>query len=592
MFRNYVLPDRVNWAKLHACRLPRATNSVITAGRWRRANLYLNRLPMIEMRAILIFLTVAVSMKGQSAKSKQTEVDHIFSAFNTHTPGCAVGVSERGAVALRAGYGMADLERGVPVSADTVFESGSVAKQFTAMALLLLAQRGKISLDDPMRKYLPELPEYGAPLTIRQVLSHVSGLREWRLVATFSGMPEGTYVLDNYDLLRIASRQRALNFDPGTTWSYTNTGFNIATILIERALGDGKTFEEFTRAAIFEPLHMTHTRWRDDFRAVVPSRALAYSFTEGGWIQDTPVENIIGAGGMLSTVGDWLLWNENFTHAKVGGPEIVKMQQTPAVLSNGKTISYAAGLTVGTFDGLREVSHSGSTGGYRTWLGRYPEKGVSVAVMCNSAQANPTKLGRETAHLWTEGIPAPDSAPVVLGPTALEKFAGMYSKVRDNTVAEFRVKDGKLMFDRVMLIPVGDAEFSAGQNKFVFRDGRFTQMTPDGDIVYERVEPAHPSDSELATLAGHYKSGEAESTLTVTAEASELTMAIGWNKPLRLRPTFRDAFMMEGGGGATSIVFHRDQAGRVTGLSAGDDRVWDLRFSRVAEVTADPSAVR
>jgi CubicO group peptidase (beta-lactamase class C family) len=534
------------------------------------------------MRTLLVALTVTICAQGQPAKSKQAEVDRIFAGFNTHTPGCAVGVAERGTIALRAGYGMADLERGMPVTADTVFESGSVAKQFTAMAILLLAQQGKISLDDPMRKYLPELPDYGAPLTIRHVLSHVSGLREWRLVATFSGTPEGTYVLDNHDLLRIASKQRALNFDPGTVWSYTNTGFNIATILIERALGNGKTFGEFTREAIFEPLQMTHTRWRDDFRAVVPNRALAYAFRAEGWIQDTPVENIIGAGGMLSTVSDWLLWNENFTHAKVGGPEIVKMQQTPAVLSTGKTISYAAGLTVGTFDGFREVSHGGSTGGYRTWLARYPDKGVSVAVMCNSAQANPTQLGRETARLWTGGVPAPSSTPFAVEPATLEKLAGMYRKMRDNTVAEVRVRDRKLMFDRAALTPVGAAEFSAGGNKFLFRDSRFSEVTPDGDIVYERVEPAHPSDSELATLAGNYESGETGSTLTVVAKPGELTLSIGWNKPVRLRPTFRDAFMMEGGGGPTSIVFHRNQSGKITGLSAGDDRVWDLRFTRVA----------
>jgi len=520
-------------------------------------------------------------MNGQPAKSKSTEVDRIFAGFNTHTPGCAVGVADHGSVALKAGYGMADLERGVPVSADTVFESGSVAKQFTAMAILLLAQQGKISLDDPMRKYLPELPDYGASLKIRHILSHVSGLREWRLVATFSGTPEGTYVLDNQDLLRMASRQRALNFDPGTAYSYTNTGFNIATILIERALGNGKTFQEFTREAIFEPLQLTHTRWRDDFRAVVPNRALAYASKSGGWIQDTPVENIIGAGGMLSTVGDWLLWNENFTHAKVGGPEIVKMQQTPATLSGGKTIAYAAGLSVGTFDGLREVSHGGSTGGYRTWIGRYPEKGVSVAVMCNSAQANPTQLGRETARLWTGGVPAQNPTPVRVEPTTLEKVAGLYRKVRDNTVAEVRVRDGKLMFDRQALIPVSAAEFSAGQSKFVFQDGHLNQATPDGDIAYERVEAAHPSESESTALAGKYESGETGSTLTVAARAGELTLAIGWSKPVRLRPTFRDAFMMENGGGATSIVFHRDQAGKVTGLSAGDDRVWDLRFTRV-----------
>jgi hypothetical protein len=285
---------------------------------------------------------------------------------------------------------------------------------------------------------------------------------------------------------------------------------------------------------------------------------------------------------MLSTVSDWLLWNENFTHAKVGGPEIVKMQQTPAVLSTGKTISYAAGLTVGTFDGFREVSHGGSTGGYRTWLARYPDKGVSVAVMCNSAQANPTQLGRETARLWTGGVPAPSSTPFAVEPATLEKLAGMYRKMRDNTVAEVRVRDRKLMFDRAALTPVGAAEFSAGGNKFLFRDSRFSEVTPDGDIVYERVEPAHPSDSELATLAGNYESGETGSTLTVVAKPGELTLSIGWNKPVRLRPTFRDAFMMEGGGGPTSIVFHRNQSGKITGLSAGDDRVWDLRFTRVA----------
>jgi hypothetical protein len=166
----------------------------------------------------------------------------------------------------------------------------------------------------------------------------------------------------------------------------------------------------------------------------------------------------------------------------------------------------------------------------------------------------------------------------------------MYRKVRDNTVAEIRVRDGRLMFDRLALIPVGAAEFSAGQGKFLFQDGRINLVTSDGDIAYERVEPAHPSDSELASLAGKYESGETGSTIGVAAKAGDLTLTIGWNKPVRLRPTFRDAFMMESGGGATSIVFHRDPAGNVTGLSAGDDRVWDLRFTRIAASTADSRA--
>ncbi len=523
----------------------------------------------------LVFLLFAASVFAQS---KQAQVDKIFAAYNTHTPGCAVGVAEHGNVALKSGYGMADLERNVAITPDTVFESGSVAKQFTAMALLLLARQGKISLDDPMRKYLPELPDYGAPLTIRHILSHLSGMREWRLIATFSGIPEGTYVLNNQDLLRLASKQRALNYDPNTAYSYTNTGFNIATILIERALGNGKTFQDFTRENIFEPLGMTHTRWRDDFRAVVPGRALAYTASGGGFTQDTPVENIIGAGGMLSTVGDWLLWNENFTHAKVGGPEVVKMQQTPATLASGKTITYAKGLTVVTFDGLREISHGGSTGGYRTWLGRYPDKAVSVAVMCNSAQADAARLGRETARVWTGAAPAPKPAPFAVEISKLQELTGMYRKVRDNTVTELRLKDGKLAIgDRTELTPTGAGKFSAGERQFIFEGAGFREVTADGETVYERVEPVHPKASELAAFAGVYESPETDAPVTVAVKGEDLMLTVASNAPVKLRPSFRDAFMMRG----SSIRFLRDSSGKVTGMSAGDDRAWDIRFTRV-----------
>ena len=533
------------------------------------------------MRNFVIALSIATAIWAETPKSKQADVDRIFGGFNTHTPGCAVGVAYQGMTALRAGYGMADLERGVPITADTVFESGSVAKQFTASALLLLVQQGKISLDDPMRKYLPELPDYGTPLTIRHVLSHISGLREWRLVATFSGIPEGTYVLNNQDLLRIASRQRALNFEPGTAYSYTNTGFNIATILIERALGNGTTFQDFTRESIFEPLHMIHTRWRDDFRVVVPNRALAYSASASGWIQDTPVENIIGAGGMLSTVEDWLLWNENFAHPKVGGPELVKALETRATLASGQTIAYARGLTVDTFEGLREVSHGGSTGGYRTWLARYPDQAVSVAVMCNSAQANPTELGRQTARLWTGTTAQPHQVAFRVEPAELKRAAGMYRKIRDNTVVELVVQNEKLMLDRVELTPTGPHKFSAGERELLFEAGRFREVTPNGDTVYERVEPAHPSESELAAFAGEYESPETDATLTVRTKNGHLTLAIASNQPAALRPTFRDAFMIDDRSG-TSIHFWRDATGNVAGLSAADDRVWELRFTRKA----------
>lgn len=541
------------------------------------------------MRILATAVLLAAVMQGQPS-DKQAEVDLIFSGFNTHTPGCSVGVAQNGIVVLKAGYGMADLERNAPVTPDTIFESGSVAKQFTATAVLLLAQQGKISLDDPMRKYLPELADYGSPLTIRQVLSHVSGLREWRPIAIFGGLPEDTYVYSNQDILQMASKQRALNFAPGTAYSYTNTGFNIVPILIERVLGNGKSFQTFTRESIFAPLGMEHTRWRDDFRAIVPNRALAYKHPDGatGWIQDTPIENIIGAGGLLTTIGDLLLWNENFTHAKVGGPELVKAQQTPATLSGGHQIPYAAGLTINTVNGLREVSHGGATGGYRTWLGRYPDQAVSVAVLCNSAAANPLKLGRDTASLWTGAAAAkPPVTTYTEDPAKLEALAGMYRKLRDNTVTRIKWHDGKLTTDpgNTELVSVASGRFLAGatEQAILFEYGariRMRMITPFAEILYERTEPTQPTAAELGALAGEYESSETGTTLKVApgVKAGEMTYRIGSNAPVTLRPTFRDAFETTFG---SSIYFVRDASGKVIALSAGDDRVWDLRFKRV-----------
>jgi CubicO group peptidase (beta-lactamase class C family) len=541
------------------------------------------------MRILATAVLLAAVMQGQPP-DKQAEVDLIFSGFNTHTPGCSVGVAQNGVVVLKAGYGMADLERNVPVTPDTIFESGSVAKQFTAAAVLLIAQQGKISLDDPMRKYLPELADYGSPLTIRQVLSHVSGLREWRPIAIFGGLPEDTYVYSDQDILQMASKQRALNFDPGTAYSYTNTSFNIVPILIERVLGNGKSFQTFTRENIFAPLGMEHTRWRDDFRAIVPNRALAYKHPDGaaGWIQDTPIENIIGAGGLLTNVGDLLLWNENFTHAKVGGPQLVKAQQTPATLIGRHQIPYAAGLTINSVNGLREVSHGGATGGYRTWLGRYPDQAVSVAVLCNSAAANPLKLGRDTASLWTGAAAAkPPVTTYTADPAKLQALAGMYRKLRDNTVSWIKWHDGKLTIDpgNTELVSVAASRFLAGATEQVilFEDGtpiRMRMIAPFGEILYERAEPAQPTAAELAALAGEYESHETGTTLKLApgVKPGEMTYRIGSNAPVTLRPTFRDAFETPFG---SSICFVRDASGKVIALSAGDDRVWDLRFNRV-----------
>lgn len=534
---------------------------------------------------ILFFAFACVSALAAQPVSQQAAVDKIFAAFNTHTPGCAVGVAQNGQVVLEAGYGMADLERNIAITPQSVFESGSVAKQFTAAALILLAQQGKISLDDPMRKYLPELPDYGVPLTIRQVLSHTSGIREWRPIATFGGVAEGTYVYANEDLLQMAAQQKALNFDPGTAYSYSNTGYNISTILIGRALGGGKTFQQYTQEQIFGPLGMTHTKWRDNFRMVVPNRALAYGRVgEGlageGWVGQTPIENIIGAGGLLTTVGDLLLWNENLKHARVGGPQLVQTQQTTAVLASGRKINYAAGLEVTAMDGLREVSHTGNTGGYRTWLGRFPDKELAVAVMCNSAQANPWVLGHDTARVWTGTKESVPSFGLEAPATELAALAGMYRVVRNNKAFELVLRGGKLFDGETEMVLVAPGRFRLEDDEVtLYGPSRLRLSSGSDEVVSEKVEAWKPSGTELNALSGNYSSSETGTTLRLSVSAGELSYQIGKDpRTVKLRPTFRDAFETASG---TSMRFYRDAAGRVTELSVGTDRVWDLRFKRV-----------
>ena len=309
---------------------------------------------------------------------------------------------------------MADLEHDVPNRPDTIFEAGSVSKQFTAAAVLLLARDGKLSLDDPVRKYIPELPDYGTPITIRQMLQHTSGLRDWGNVEDIAGWPRGTRVYTHAHVLDILGRQKRLNFTPGTRWSYSNSGYNLAAIIVSRVSGD--SFAEFSRKRIFEPLGMTRTSWRDDYSRIVKGRAVAYAESDGRYHADMPFENIHGNGGLLTTVGDLLRWNENFVAPKVGDAAFVELMQTPGQLSSGEAFDYAYGLGIGQYKGLREVRHSGTTASYRAFLARFPDPHVSVAVLCNAGDSTPRQTLHQVADLYLgdaiKAEPAPASVPV------------------------------------------------------------------------------------------------------------------------------------------------------------------------------------
>jgi CubicO group peptidase (beta-lactamase class C family) len=359
------------------------------------------------MNRILVALALSVVTAGLVAARQaaspvpDAQIDAVFSRWTDQTPGCALGVSRDGKPVVQKAYGMADLEHDAPNRPDTIFEAGSVSKQFTAAAVLLLAKDGKLSLDDPARKYVPELPDYGAPLTIRHMLQHTSGLRDWGEVASIAGWPRTTRVHTHAHVLEILSRQKALNFPSGTQYSYSNSGYNLAAIIVSRV--SGKPFAEFSRERIFEPLGMTRTSWRDDHTRIVKGRATAYSATPGGFRINMPFENVHGNGGLLTTVGDLLKWNENFVTPKIGDEAFLKLQQLPGVFNDGKAHTYAMGLVVAPYRGVAEVGHSGSTAGYRAHLTRFPEQHLSVAVLCNVSSGAATQYARTVADMYLAG---------------------------------------------------------------------------------------------------------------------------------------------------------------------------------------------
>lgn len=538
---------------------------------------------------------VAVVAVGSGAQQIQTagtglapRVDRIFAAYDrADSPGCAVGLGRDGQTLYTHGYGEANLEYDVPITASSIFESGSVAKQFTAAAIVLLAQDGKLSLDDDIRRYLPEVPDFGQTIRIRHLLTHTSGLRDqWELLG-IEGRGPGTQVHSPATTLDLVTHQKALNFPPGTEYSYSNTGYALLGIMVQRV--SGESLDAFTQARLFKPLGMSHTRWRDDFTAVVKGRTTAYSGTaDRGFRTDMSFTNMIGNGGLLTTVGDLLLWNENFFKPVVGGQAFVDSMQTRMVLRNGRRITYALGLDVTSYDGVPEVSHSGATAGYRTFVARYPNQHLSLAVLCNLASANPVALGHHVAdQLLTKPAVAAQSgaATVTLTPAQVARWAGSYVDPLTDRVLHLSAHGATLANDDApdaSLRASGPNVFQMSNNTVLTFEGgaparQVIVVRPDGDSArFREVARAASTAQRLADYVGTYASDELDAQLVVAVKDSQLVLRRRPADEFTLRPMYDDDFSSPIG----TLRFSRDANGRVTGFGVFSGRIRDVRFAK------------
>lgn len=532
------------------------------------------------MRAlgILTSLMVAAPALAQQ-QNAQASLDAVVAPLvKPDAPGCAAAASRKGKRIATQGFGMADLEHGIAITPDSVFEAGSVSKQFTAAAILTLAEGGKLALTDDVRKYLPELPDYGTSITIDHLLSHTSGLRDWGAVAMLGGWERSTRAYTNDDALRIIARQKALNYKPGAEFSYTNSGYNLMAAIVGRV--SGQSLAAFSKTRLFAPLGMSHTSWRDDFRRVVKDHAIAYGPARGGgWEEQRPFENVYGNGGLLTTVGDLLIWNEALTAGKLGARLTSRLQER-ATLNDGRRIPYARGLTVSRYRDQHSVSHSGSTGGYRAWLERLPQTGLSIAVLCNSADLTPTAIGRQFAdsQLPTPAAQAKTGIPVA-PPTSR---AGLYVSRTTGKPMRLGVTDGKLKPNEGPAFDdLGNGRFRAGETELVFTGAqRFRMSTADGQISeFDRTAPFAPDAAVLTNYAGRYASDEAGAAYDVAVDGAgiRLTLVDRPAQVTHLVPIYGDAFES----GDMLVRFRRNATGKATGLSIGISRVRDLRFARM-----------
>ena len=578
---------------------------------------------------------MGTSTPAQTAHDLSAEqirrIDAIFSAWDTtRTPGAAVGIYSHGELLFSRGYGMSNLEHGVPIRPDSIFHVASISKQFTATCMALLQQEGRINLDDNVRTYVPEVPQFGNhTITIRHLIHHTSGLRDQWDLLDMAGWRDDDLITDQ-DVLDITARQRSLNFAPGDDHLYCNTGYTLQGVIIKRVTG--KSLREYAQEHIFGPLGMARTHFHNNHAEIVPGRTQAYEDMREqagvGSGHDTvnerdgsnpreryrisiPVFDTTGTTSLFTTVEDFLRWDQNYATGQVAG-DLLELRTTPAILNGGRALTYAFGLVVDTQRGIRTFNHSGADAGYRAHYLHIPELRLGVTVFCNLGSMSPAALLDQVVDVVLgEGVrtPAPQTTaqaaqanPVVPEVATLKASTGLYRNLTSGALQAIVLDEGTLrlpMLFNMQLIPISEREFrTSGLREFpvVFdttADGQTTftlTLGPDSSDTYLRVADIATSQPALQPYVGRYVSDELDSTWAIVAaemdangerteSASVLHLHRPRHTPVALRYLADDTFIS-----ATHqpMTFVRDDDGQVNGLIIGGIRVREMRFERLA----------
>lgn len=534
---------------------------------------------------------------------QQQQVDALFARWNHRdTPGAAVEVLRAGKVIYRRAFGMADIEQGRPITPATPFHVASLTKQFTAFAVLLLAQDGKLSLDDDIRRYLPELPDFGHTIRIRHLLNHTSGLRdEWSLLAMAGWRMDD--VITNDDIMRLVRRQRALNFAPGTDFAYCNTSYTLLGEIVHRV--SGKSLAAFSKERIFDPLGMKHTLIHEQYGTLVPGRAQSYQPAPGGGYEGFALSySTVGPTSLFTTADDLARWATNLDDGHLGGKRLVAQMQSPTTLAGGKVIDYGDGVWVGKYRGLRKVDHNGADAGFRSYLLRFPDQHLDIIITGNGADVQATRLGQRIADIYLAGqltpLPAPvpdyaDHAEVRLAPSRLDALLGTYA-MEDGEAITFAKEQGRLVGwlsgdDKMLFYPSSDHDFyiKVANASFSFDPPGAGGVVTGGTWHHgpratraTRVAAA-VQGSDPNAYEGEYYSDELHVLYTVTAKDGGVVLSYS-RGDIALAPFAKDSFVGPWPFGL--VHFQCGKANGCTGFTTTEDRVRDLQFNKVAVVGA------
>jgi CubicO group peptidase (beta-lactamase class C family) len=544
-----------------------------------------------------------ICVAQEAGADQVAQVNQLFESWDDpNSAGCAVGVIKDGEFIHRRGYGMANLEHDIPLSSESVFYIASTSKQFVAASIILAAEQGHLALEDDIRDWVPELPDYGHTITVRNLLNHTSGVRDYLTLWSLADEKfEDVHTED--DALGMIVRQKNLNFEPGEEYLYSNSGYFLLSVIIERATG--KSLKEYSLEYIFEPLGMENSHFHDDHTHISKNRAIGH-FARNDGSMGVFVSNFdqVGSGGLHTSVDDLLLWDQNFYDNQLGEGTLLAELHRQGVLNDGTEIDYASGLVVDEYNGLKTVSHGGGAQNYRTEMLRFPDQQFTVICLCNLGSINPSQLSRSVADIYLadqfvqaeEALVEDEAAPreiafVELSTSELEAWNGAYQNPTTGTIWEVSADDRSELKSVVnggftfFLGGVSSTEFKAVRAPFQL-DARFENQGPgqprlvhvdfeDGtSATYHEVELAEPTPEELEEYAGTYYSEELDYTQELVIHEGALNTPDDLETPLT--PTLKDEFRA----GGVTLKFTRNENGQLSGFVLNAGRVRGLEYTK------------